>query len=71
MAAAAQRLAALEAEVAELRAAAALREAFIDAIEAKAYARGRESILGRQAAPRPSRPQHLRPVQDGPGAEIR
>jgi hypothetical protein len=67
MATAAQRLAALEADVAELRAAAALREEFIDAIQARAYARGRESVLGVQAVSPGPRPQHLRLVQAAPG----
>jgi len=55
MASVAQRLAALEAEVAELRAAAPLREAFVDTVEARAFARGRESVLGGSSS-RPSRP---------------
>jgi hypothetical protein len=67
MATVAQRLAALEAAVAELRAAADTREAIIDAIEARAYDRGRESVLGRQAAPRGPRPRHLS-LADGGGS---
>jgi len=66
MATVAQRLAALEAEVAELRHTAALRELFADAIEAEAYARGRESILGRQAAPPRPRLRHLSVAGGGP-----
>jgi hypothetical protein len=49
-----QRLDVLEAEVAELRRAVELREAFIEATEARAYARGRESILGGSSG-RPAR----------------
>jgi len=60
-----QRLAALEAEAAELRRAAALRETFADAIEARAYRRGVESILGRQTAPRSPRARHLSVVGGG------
>jgi len=41
-----QRLAALEAEVAELRRAVVFTTALGDAIEARAYRRGRESVLG-------------------------
>jgi hypothetical protein len=41
-----QRLAALETEVAELRRGAALREIFVEEVEARAYTRGRESVLG-------------------------
>lgn len=41
-----QRLDVLEAEMAQLRTAAALRDAFVESVEARAYARGRESILG-------------------------
>jgi hypothetical protein len=40
------RLAALEAEVAELRRAVVLREEFIETVKARAYGRGRASILG-------------------------
>jgi len=60
-----QRLAALEAEVAELRQAAALREEFIDAVQDRAYARGRESVLGRHAGARSPRPRHLQVVSGG------
>jgi hypothetical protein len=55
-------LAALEAEVAELRLAAPLREAFVDAIAARSYRAGQESVLGRPARPQPS---HLRAVDGG------
>ena len=41
-----QRLAALEAEVAELRRAAVLRDVFVEAIERRGYRAGRESVLG-------------------------
>lgn len=41
-----QRLAVLEAEVSELRHAVELREMFIEAVEDRAYVRGRASILG-------------------------
>ena len=45
-----QRLAALEAEVADLRRQVLLREALLDAVEDRAYQKGRESILGTRAA---------------------
>ena len=67
MATVAQRLAALEAEVAELRSGAALRQELADTIADRAYARGRESVLGAQAAAREPRAQHLRLVQAAPG----
>ena len=50
----------LAAEVAELRQTAPLREEFISAVAARAYDRGRESVLGRRA-----RPRHLRAVDGG------
>jgi hypothetical protein len=57
-----QRLAELEAEVAELRRAVVLRDAFLDAVEDRSYRRGRESILGTAAGGTP-RPRHLQAVQ--------
>lgn len=60
-----QRLAALEAEVAELRQAVVFTSALGDAIEDRAYRAGRESILGTQADRRPPRPRHLQAVQGG------
>jgi hypothetical protein len=60
-----QRLAALEAEAAELRHQVVLREVFLDALEDRAYRRGRESILGTQVDHRPPRPRHLQAVQGG------
>ena len=50
-----QRLDALEAEVAELRRAVPLREAFIEVVEERAYARGRESVLGGGGSHQPAR----------------
>jgi hypothetical protein len=46
MATTAQRLDALEAEVSQLRHAVTIREAYVETVEERAYARGRESILG-------------------------
>jgi len=60
-----QRLAALEAEVAELRQAVLFTSELGDLISDRAYERGRESILGRKAEPRPPRPRHLRVVSGG------
>jgi hypothetical protein len=52
----------LRSEVAELLQAAPLREAFVDAIAARSYRAGQESVLGRPARPQPS---HLRAVDGG------
>jgi hypothetical protein len=60
-----QRLDALETEVAVLRRAVPLRVAFIEEVEARAYARGRESILGggsRQPARTPEAERWLHAV---------
>ena len=65
MATVAQRLAALEAEVAELRHQAVLRDAFLDLLEDTAYQRGRESILGGREASKPPRSRHLQALQEG------
>ena len=54
-----QLLAALEAQVAELRRAVVFTTALGDAIHDRGYQEGRESILGRQVAPRSLRPRHL------------
>jgi anti-sigma factor RsiW len=58
-------VAAISAEVAELQRTMALSELSLDAIENSAYQRGRESVLGTRAEPRPSRPRHLRSVNGG------
>ena len=60
-----QRLAALEAEVAELRQAVIFTTALRDAIEDSAHQEGRESVLGCQAASQPRRPRHLQAVNGG------
>ncbi len=60
-----QRLAAIEAEVDELRHQVVLRDEFLDLVEDRAYQRGRESVLGRNAEPRSSRPRHLQAVSGG------
>jgi hypothetical protein len=49
----------LRGEVAELRRAVVFTTALGEAIEARGYSRGRESILGRAAV---ARPRHLRAV---------
>lgn len=61
-----QRLAALEAEVAELRRAVLFSTALGDAIHDRGYQEGRESVLGCSASPRPSRPRHLQAVRSAP-----
>ena len=63
-----QRIADLGAEVAGLRQVAALREEFIDAVDARAYTRGRQSVLGRPVGGRlidesSIRRRHLRAVR--------
>jgi hypothetical protein len=58
-------VAAIEAEVAELRRAVVFTSALGDGIAERAYREGRESILGRPAAPRPARPRHLQAVDGG------
>jgi hypothetical protein len=60
-----QRLAALEAELAQLGRTMALREVFLDAIEDRAYQRGRESVLGARSAAPPTRPRHLQVMNGG------
>lgn len=60
-----QRLAALEAEVAELRRDVVFTAELHDVIEDWAYRAGRESVLGREAGPRPPRPCHLQAIQGG------
>ena len=60
-----QRLAALEAEVAELRQAVMFTTALADAIRYEGYQEGRQSIVGCEAAPRPRRPRHLQAVNGG------
>ena len=60
-----QRLTALEAEVAELRRAAVLRDAFVEAIERRGYRAGRESVLGSGQPARTSQASRwLRAVPD-------
>jgi hypothetical protein len=65
MATMAQRLAALEAEVAQLRQQVLIREQFLDILDDRAYQRGRESVLGRQAEPRSPGPRHLQFISGG------
>ena len=60
-----EQVAALETEVAQLQRTVVLREVFIDEIENRAYRRGRESILGTRAEPRPNRPCHLQAIDGG------
>lgn len=60
-----QRLAALEAEVTDLRRAVAFTTDLRDAIHDRGYQEGRESILGRQVAPRSPGPGHLSVVGGG------
>lgn len=60
-----QRLAALEAEVADLRRAVALRDALLAAAGDRGYRDGRVSVLGTRAASRAPRPRHLQVVQGG------
>jgi hypothetical protein len=60
-----QRLAALEAEVAQLRQTVVLREVFLEETENRAYQRGRESVLGARSAAQPPQPRHLQLVGGG------
>ena len=58
-------VAAISAEVAQLGRTMALSEVLLDAVEDRAYRRGRESILGTRAEPRPNRPRHLQAIDGG------
>jgi hypothetical protein len=60
-----QRLAALEAEFAQLRRTIVLREVFLEEVENRAYQRGRESVLGTRSAAQQPRPRHLQLVGGG------
>lgn len=57
-------VAAIEAEVAELRGGLGLGQALLDAVEARGFRDGRASVLGTRAARRAPRPRHLQ-VMDG------
>jgi hypothetical protein len=58
-------VAAIEAEVAELRRAVLFTTELRAVIEVQAYREGQESILGRPVGPRPPRPRHLQAVDGG------
>ena len=58
-------VAAISAEVAQLRQTVVLRDLFLDEAENRAYQQGRESILGTRAEPRPNRPRHLQAIDGG------
>ena len=60
-----EQVAAVEAAVTQLGRTIALSEVFLDAIEERAYRRGRESILGTRAEPRPHSPRHLQAIDGG------
>lgn len=59
-----QRLADLEQRVAVLEQQKAFIDMLMDVVEARGFQRGRESVLGKGADPRPRlRPRHLRTVK--------
>jgi hypothetical protein len=60
-----ERLDALEAELAELRQLVTIREDLLGVAEHLGYARGRESIFGRQAGTRPPCARHLHALDGG------
>jgi hypothetical protein len=55
----------LKAEVTVLREQMVMSEALLQCVDRRGYERGRESILGKAAEPRPQRQRHLRSISDG------